>query len=309
MNPCLYGLLVKMAARGLGTVRIGHPPYARKIACDISCVGGQTPQGIISEVFLPDINATITLSMEGSSYYKRLELRPRHTRHASRSFLGTTNLNSDVPMPYYNWPWTQFMDAPPKLSTKLLWSYNYIQIPPPPFHSTAPKALFLAKNCNSDNGRENVARTLQRYGVPLDSPGPCITAGYSFDPSDLVDKNALMRKYRVYFAFENQNTNDYVTEKLWGAYASGTIPVYYGAPNIRSLIPPESAILVQTFPTLKAAAQEINAALTSPSVNARYHRWRFKPLPLAFVKTWNFTHVHSECRLCRFVSQQLELLK
>lgn len=285
------------------SVRLGTPPYTARVPCDIPCVRGTVPTGLIRTIQLPDLNGTIVLSMEGSKYYPQLILTPKKERYARRSFIGTTSLESDVPMPYYNWPWTQFLEMPP--TTGRIWTENYIQTTPAPFHTTEPSALFLARNCNSRNNRETVVRTLQSYGVPIVSPSRCLQNTKVFAASDLADKNGMMRRYRVYLAFENQNTDDYVTEKLWGAYASGTIPVYFGALNIGSLIPAGSAILINSFESLKAAADEIVAAITIPSVNAQYHRWRTLPLPAPFVKMWNFTHVHSECRTCRFVYEML----
>ena len=175
-------------------------------------------------------------------------------------------------MPYYNWPWTRFLDEPPQLPAADRWSHNYIQHPPPPFHITLPRALFMARNCNSRNRRETIVTQLKALGVPVDSLSTCLHSALPNAPTNLKNKSHLMEQYRVYFAF-----------------------------NIETFIPNQSAILLSTFPSLKDAAREIMRAITIPSVNARYHQWRYKALPGAFVRKWNFTHVHSECRLCRFV--------
>ena len=117
--------------------------------------------------------------------------------------------------------------------------------------------------------------------------------------------NAIFGHLCAYLAFENQNSVDYVTEKLWGAFASGTIPIYYGAPNIAKLIPIDSAVLIQSFKSVEEAAVEIVKMLTVPSVYAKYHAWRYQPLPLHFVRRWNLTHTHSECRLCQLVHRRV----
>lgn len=288
-------------------VRLGTPPYTTRVPCNVLCTAGKIKGGLVWTVELPDIKARIVLSMEGSQYYPQLLLRPRQQRYALRQFQGTTDLSSDIPMPYYEWPWTQYLDAPPlhAFANVNVWSYNTIQTPPLPFHETLPRALFLARNCRSRNRREDVVKKLQAYGVPVDSPSSCLHFTRDRTPTNLRNKTRVMEQYRVYFAFENQNTVDYVTEKLWGAFSSGVIPVYYGAPNIAGLIPPKSAIIVQSFRSFEDAAAEIIRAITIPSVNALYHQWRFKPLPDFFVRLWNFTHVHSQCRLCRFVHGML----
>jgi Glycosyltransferase family 10 (fucosyltransferase) C-term len=48
-------------------------------------------------------------------------------------------------------------------------------------------------------------------------------------------------------ALENQQQDDYTTEKIWGALAAGTLPVYWGAPNIKDHVPPHSIIVVDDF--------------------------------------------------------------
>ena len=120
------GWFAQMSIGALATsVRIGTPPYTARIPCDIPCVRGTVPNGLIRTILLPDLNGTIVLSMEGSKYYPQLILKPKRERYIRRSFVGTTSLESDVPMPYYNWSWTQFLERPP--TTGHIWTENHIQ--------------------------------------------------------------------------------------------------------------------------------------------------------------------------------------
>lgn len=45
-------------------------------------------------------------------------------------------------------------------------------------------------------------------------------------------KMDVFRRYRFCIAIENTIAYDYVTEKLWDAFAAGCVPIYY----VRTLI-------------------------------------------------------------------------
>ena len=283
-------------------IHIGEAPYTHTIPCDVPCQRGKTPGGILRNVYLPDIDAHIILSMEGEQYYKQLVVPDKAQRDKARRYIGSTRLDSDVPMPYFYWSWTRFIDPIPQ--GKNIWSQNWIQTPPPDFEDAAPRALFVASNCNPRNDRTEVVKQLHRYGVPVDSPGRCLR-NMEFPKNLHQNKGDMMRQYRVYLAFENQNVDDYITEKLWGALAAGVIPVYYGAPNAELRVPKGSTIIIQDYRSLLDVASEIIRVLNSKEAYMRYHEWRKKPLEWEFVQMWNFTHTHSECRLCQFVNQNL----
>ena len=42
---------------------------------------------------------------------------------------------------------------------------------------------------------------------------------------------------------ENSISADYVTEKLFDAFAGGCVPIYLGAPNIEAFLPDPDAIV------------------------------------------------------------------
>jgi alpha-1,4-fucosyltransferase len=46
-----------------------------------------------------------------------------------------------------------------------------------------------------------------------------------------------MSKYKFHLAFENSESESYVTEKYYLALSSATIPIYFGAPNIEQFYP------------------------------------------------------------------------
>lgn len=48
----------------------------------------------------------------------------------------------------------------------------------------------------------------------------------------------IVSEYKFAVAFENTDQeDDYVTEKVWMTWVSGTVPVYWGAKKIREWLP------------------------------------------------------------------------
>jgi hypothetical protein len=109
-----------------------------------------------------------------------------------------------------------------------------------------------------------------------------------------------MKEYLFHFAFENQCQDDYITEKLWGSLASGTLPVYYGAPNVKEHVPPNSVIVADDFESPQDLANHLVRLSTDRALYESYHQWRYEPLDKSFVKKYAFTDTHSTCRMCRF---------
>lgn len=245
----------------------------RRVACRVPCFWPpQQMWSVVTEVSIDGSPVRALMSMESEAYYPQLRLDSRHTHR----LIASTRLDSDVPMPYFSWA-----------------EYN-IQRPAPPFRETHKSALFVARNCNSKSGREKLVTELMKH-MPVVSASSCLN---NFAWPDHHDKAKLMRQHTLYLAFENSVIDDYITEKLWGAYAAGVIPVYYGAPNILNRVPPNSLVVAASFATTELLARHLKSILRSAALYNAYHAWRYRPLPAAFVALYNFTHVHSECRLC-----------
>ena len=116
-----------------------------------------------------------------------------------------------------------------------------------------------------------------------------------------LSKSKIMRRYLFHLAFENQNTNDYITEKLWLALQSGTIPVYLGASNIdEHFFPNHSFIKVDDFASTIELAQYLNKVANNETLYNSYHAWRKAPLPKAFLDKYQPVSGKNNCRLCRW---------
>lgn len=67
------------------------------------------------------------------------------------------------------------------------------------------------------------------------------------------------------FVAENSITPWYVTEKAWNALATGAVPVYYGASNVKQLLPPNSVIVAIDYASTDALAEAVATAANDPS--------------------------------------------
>ena len=258
-----------------------------RVPCDVECFWPLASHGIIRTVTFDVVPDKMVMSMEGEEIYPILK---------TASPRATTRFSSEIPMPYFNWPWTRYLDAPPRRSDR--WSFTDIQRAEAPFDVVAKASVFVARNCNSRSHRESLVNKLIAAGVPVDSPSTCLN-NVKVSQGLRRNKTMLMRKYAVYLAFENQIVDDYITEKLWDTFRAGVIPVYYGAPNIMSHVPEGSVVNVHQYTTDQLVAQ-IQLILQDARIYYSYHRWRHEPLPLWFISKYNFTHVHSQCRACRW---------
>lgn len=100
--------------------------------------------------------------------------------------------------------------------------------------------LYLNSICDTLSLRDQYIAQLMQH-VKVDSYGKCL---HNIDlPKSLTDdyletlgSSRLYRfiaKYKFIIAYENAACDDYITEKLWRALKVGTIPIYFGASNIK----------------------------------------------------------------------------
>ena len=111
-------------------------------------------------------------------------------------------------------------------------------------------------------------------------------------------------RYRFCIAMENSAAEDYVTEKIYEAFAAGCIPVYYGAPNIAQFIPTKDAIIdYRDFMDPVKLAKEIRRLSGDESAYNLKLAWRIHPESWSedfntLVKQAD-SSVHPQCRVCQ----------
>jgi hypothetical protein len=147
----------------------------------------------------------------------------------------TYRLDSDVPTPYPNWKqYGDFMNPP--LSTQEKGSHSAL-------------AAYIASN--PVQHRDDYARQMFDY-IPVDSLGKCLNNKTlpDFVTGDNIWAKGgfqaildILPKYKFYLAFENSIATDYVTERVFHALVAGTVPIYYGADNIKEFLPADNAVI------------------------------------------------------------------
>jgi len=251
--------------------------------CDIPCqktVGGEVFSGTDFRIVGTDLK--ILHSLESSQYYGNLQVKD--DAHLENQYYSTTSFRSEIPVPYFSLE-------------------HDIAQPAVEYENAIRGASFIARNCDSRNNREEVVRELMNY-TRVDSLSSCL---HNAEPPNGLSleggqngKKELMRAYLFHLAFENSQEDDYVTEKLWGTLESGTLPVYFGAPNVEEHAPPNSIISWHDFNSTKKLARFMNKVAANKSLYETYHEWRTRPLPESMRRKFEFTYTHSTCRMCRW---------
>ena len=254
--------------------------------CDMNCQEEKGRIGLIAQRYVDGTDWKFQFSMEGGVYYPNIVIQPQAYR--DNQFYSTTSFRSEVPAAYFSWD-----------------EYN-IQAPPVNYSDAIKGASFLARNCASRNNRENLVREIMGWrgennaSFRVDALSKCLHNAEPQKGWDLRNKVDIMKRYLFHLSLENSIEDDYITEKLWGALESGSIPVYYGAPNAKDHAPPNSIILANDFRNGGELAAHLDRVAMNKTHYESYHEWRNTPLEETFVRKYNHTHTHSVCRRCRW---------
>lgn len=101
---------------------------------------------------------------------------------------------------------------------------------------------FVVSNCFADDVRAIFFDKLNAYKQ--------ISSGGRFRNNiggAVVDKKAFQAEHKFTIAFENTSYDGYCTEKIMEAFAAGSIPIYWGDPNVVKDFNPESFINAHDF--------------------------------------------------------------
>jgi len=75
---------------------------------------------------------------------------------------------------------------------------------------------------------------------------------YSSYRGEIPDKLEVMKNYRFCICYENtQETQGYITEKIFDCFAAGVVPIYWGASNVETYIPRSCFIDRRDFVSLE----------------------------------------------------------
>lgn len=129
-------------------------------------------------------------------------------------------------------------------------------------------------NCVAQNKRYKTIQEMQKY-LDMDMYGLCYDKPCG-NPTDQWDKSCdvIMKQYKFYLAFENNDCRDYVTEKYWFALGRDQIPIV----NWRSMNPnvaiPGSYINIYDFKDIKTLAHYIKRVSDNETLYNSYFDWK-----------------------------------
>eukprot|EP00510_Aplanochytrium_minuta_P003956 CAMPEP_0184019928 /NCGR_PEP_ID=MMETSP0954-20121128/9047_1 /TAXON_ID=627963 /ORGANISM="Aplanochytrium sp, Strain PBS07" /LENGTH=435 /DNA_ID=CAMNT_0026301695 /DNA_START=229 /DNA_END=1536 /DNA_ORIENTATION=- len=249
--------------------------------CDVPCLVETGSYRFQYKKVIPGSDLSLSgaffMSMEGPKHYPRIE-----REDISKGYLATVSFHSTIPLPYFYWE-----------------GYN-IQMAAIDPSTVIPGMSFIARNCASMNNREGLVNHLRKF-IRVDGLSSCLNNAPWPDGINKRDKVGVQRNFLFHAAFENECSDDYITEKLWGTLASGSLAVYYGATNLRDHIPSDWAVNVNDFASWDDVSRYIVYLQKNLTAYMDYHRWRKNPLPRTFIHKYNFTRIHNQCRRCRYM--------
>ncbi|ONK58063.1 uncharacterized protein A4U43_C09F7730 [Asparagus officinalis] len=116
--------------------------------------------------------------------------------------------------------------------------------------------------------------------------------------------HCAMSHYKFVLAIENTATESYVTEKLYYALDSGSVPIYFGAPNVWDFVPPNSIIDGSKFSSIEELSSYVKSVANDPVAYAEFHAWRRCGVMGNYGKARAASLDTLPCRLCEFVSRK-----
>jgi hypothetical protein len=87
----------------------------------------------------------------------------------------------------------------------------------------------------------------------------------------VISKYQALSNYKYSICFENSVINGYITEKIFDCFYVGTVPIYYGAPDINKYVNPKAFINFKDFSSIQDLEKYIEGL--SDSDYEEYKKW------------------------------------
>ena len=130
-----------------------------------------------------------------------------------------------------------------------------------------PKTKLLSVICSTKTTTAGHRRRL-RFVERLRELVPMDVFGRGFTP--IKDKWEGLADYRYSLAIENSAYHDYWSEKIADCFLTGTVPLYYGCPNINAYFAPESLIPIDIDPSrAEQTAEKIRSLISEADYQRR----------------------------------------
>lgn len=119
-------------------------------------------------------------------------------------------------------------------------------------------------------------------------------------------KVKLLSRYKFYLALENSPVDDYVSEKIFEGFFSGSVPIYRGAPTIHKFVPSNSSFINANNLTPKQLATMIKKYESNEEEYNKFFAYKKEPLSQDFkeITLMSYNHPNVLCRLCDHVLEE-----
>ncbi len=166
-------------------------------------------------------------------------------------------------------------------------------------HRADAIASFIASNPVPE--RDDYVTELMHH-VPIAAFGTCLRnrefdeiVGTGLDRGQAAEM--AIASYGFSLAFENCLADEYVTEKLYRPLALGTIPVYWGAPDLTGLVPDRTAVVEVTNEEPAELADLMVARLADTEWLEAILDWPNRPAHPDFDRLLDVTDIDPRARL------------
>ena len=88
--------------------------------------------------------------------------------------------------------------------------------------------------------------------------------------NNYLAKMDFTKNYKFSITFENTSGAEYLTEKIWHAFLAGSIPIYWGCPNVNDFFNPASFINCHEYASFSDVIDKIKEIDNDPILYAKY---------------------------------------
>ena len=192
---------------------------------------------------------------------------------------------------------------------------------PPPNHfnndpfiiKKVPLVSYVSRNCRKQ--RDDWVRKLSNF-IPIASIGKCLhNYDWPFPKRSYpywLEKILAIRHFPFVLAIEGSDEpgkSGLISEKLFDAFAAGSVPIYWGAPRhtVERLAPsPESFIHVDDFNgSVELLSHHLIYLSNNPNEYNKYHEWRNSGPNEKFCQLLETNINTLACRICESVSKHV----
>lgn len=208
------------------------------------------PVGLAEPInFYPNIYTTNTKNFMRRIFYTSENLRPP----MNNNFQGSLSFDQDDFNGFNAYLPSWFLDAPflkDKYLARLGRDVSMEDIIKPRKFQKKKKKFACAFIRNPHPTRIRAIKSLEKFGE-VDVFGPSVNL-------PVEGKYQIAKNYKFMVCFENDLFPGYVTEKLFDAFFSDTVPLYWGDPGGLSIIKPEIMLNLKDFVSLNDYANHVS---------------------------------------------------